>query len=206
MNRNFRHRRAICGVVVAALVTTIVAVGLSRRSPADDSSASKGEEFSPYVTKDGGISLPADYREKFLHLGTWAVAPKPDKPVEELHNVYTRLEDIQAYQRDGKFPDGSVLVKEITNVGSDKMTTGQSSWSKDVKVWFVMVKDAKGRFPKNDLWGEGWGWALFEAKDPKKNVATSFETNCKVCHIPAKKDDWVYIRGYPILTKHAPPR
>src|SRR3954451_22918957 len=25
------------------------------------------------------------------------------------------------------------------------------------------------RFPENELWGDRWGWALFEAKDPKKN-------------------------------------
>jgi cytochrome c len=120
--------------------------------------------------------------------------------------VYTRPEDIQAYRKDGKFPDGAVLVKEITNVGSDKLTTGQSTWDKDVKIWFVMVKDSKGRFPKNDLWGLGWGWALFEAKDPKKNVATDYKTDCKGCHVPAQKDDWVYVRGYPILAKPIPPK
>jgi hypothetical protein len=70
----------------------------------------------------------------------------------------------------------------------------------------LRIPDSKGRFPKNDLWAEGWGWALFEAKDPKRNVATSFETNCKTCHVPAKKDDWVYVRGYPILAKPTPPK
>ena len=130
------------------------------------------DDFSPYVTKDGGISLPTDYREKFLHLGTYAVATKPDKPVDEMHNVYARPQDVQAYRRDGKFPDGAILVKDVTHVGSEKLTTGQSTWTKDIKIWFVMVTDSKGRFPKNDLWGDGWGWALFEAKDPKRNVAT----------------------------------
>jgi len=41
----------------------------------------------------------------------------------------------------------------------------------------------------------------YEAKDPKKNVATDYKTDCKTCHIPAKKDDWVYVRGYPVLKK-----
>jgi len=63
------------------------------------------------------------------------------------------------------------------------------------------LKDAKGRFSANDLWGDGWGWALFEAKDPKRNVATNYRTDCKTCHIPAKKDYWVYVRGYPALAK-----
>ena len=71
----------------------------------------------------------------------------------------------------------------------------------DIKIWFVMIKDSKGRFPGNDLWGDGWGWALFEAKEPARNVATDYKTDCKLCHVPAKKDDWVYIRGYPVLKK-----
>jgi len=204
MNINVSRRQRIGGLAVAALLAGLVAVGLSNLLPADEPPAPKAEGFSPYVTKSGGISLPADYREKFLHLGSWAVATKPDKPVDELHIVYTRLQDIEAYRRDGKFPDGAVLVKEITNVSADRMTTGESTWAKDIKVWFVMVKDSKARFPKNALWGDGWGWALFEAKDPKKNVATDYTTDCRTCHVPAKKDDWVYIRGYPILTKSIP--
>lgn len=47
-------------------------------------------------------------------------------------------------------------MKDVMSVGSDKRTTEDSTWSKDIKIWFVMVKDAKGRFPKNDLWGDGW--------------------------------------------------
>jgi cytochrome c len=123
-----------------------------------------------------------------------------------MHNVYARMENVQGFRRDGKFPDGSVLVKEITNAHSDKLTTGESAWSTNMKVWFVMVKDAKGRFPGNDLWGDGWGWALFEAKDPKRNVATDYRTDCKTCHIPAKKDDWLYVRGYSILAKPTSPK
>ena len=206
MGINVPRRQTVGGLVVAALIAAMFALGSSHPSPADDPPAPKADDFSPYVTKEGGISLPADYREKFLHLGTWAVAKKPDTPVVEMHNVYALLKDIQAYQRDGKFPDGAVLVKEITNVGSDKLTTGQSTWSTGVKIWFVMVKDAKGRFPKNPLWGDGWGWALFEAKDPKRNVATDYKTDCKACHIPAKKDDWVYVQGYSVLKKPTPPK
>ena len=86
-------------------------------------------------------------------------------------------------------------------MSSAKLSTGLPTWSTSVKSWFVMVRDAKGRFPKSDLWGDGWGWGLFEAKEPMRNVATSYRTDSLPCYIPAKKDDWVYIRGYSILTK-----
>ena len=204
MDTHICREKIIGGPALAASVAMMLAFSLGQLLLADDPPAPKADDFSPYVTQDGGISLPVAYREKFLHLGTWAVATKPDKPIDELHGVYARPEDVLAYRRDGKFPDGAVLVKEITNVGSDKMTTGQSTWSKDVKVWFVMIKDSKGRFPKNNLWGDGWGWALFEAKDPKRNVATDYRTDCRTCHVPAKKDNWVYIRGYPLLVKPIP--
>jgi cytochrome c len=204
MNITFSRRQTVGGLVLAAILAAMVDLSVSHQSPADDQPASKADEFSPYVAKDGAISLPLDFRDNFLHLGTWAVAPKPDKPVKEMHNVYSRPEDVHAYRRDGKFPDGAVLVKEITRVDSAKMTTGQSTWSTGVKVWFVMVKDAKKRFPDNSLWGDGWGWALFEAKDPKRNVATDYKIDCKTCHIPAKKDDWVYVRGYPLFAKSTP--
>src|SRR5262249_36566351 len=183
MTINVSRRQTIGGLAVAALLAGMIALGLSNPLPADDPPASKADDFSPYVTKDGGISLPADFREKFLNMGTWAVATKPGKPVGELHGVYARPEDIQAYRRGRQFPDGAVLVKDVTSVGSDKLTTGQATRATDVKIWFVMIKDAKGRFPKNDLWGDGWGWALYEAKDPKKNVASDYKTDCKVCHI-----------------------
>jgi cytochrome c len=196
----------IGGLLLAVSVAAMIGFSLSHLTFADDSPAPKADDFSPYVTRDGGISLPLDYREKFLHLGTWAVATKQGKPVDEMHNVYARPEDIQAYRRDGKFPDGAVLVKDVTRVGSDKLTTGQATWTAGIKIWFVMIKDAKGRFPKNDLWGNGWGWALYDAKDPKRNIATDYKTDCKVCHIPAKKDDWVYVRGYPVLAKPTPPK
>src|SRR5262249_41671053 len=100
MNINVSRRQTIGGLAVAALLAGLVALGLSNPLAGHALLAPKADDFSPYVTKDGGISLPLDYREKFLHLGSWAVATKPDKPVDEMHNVYARLEDIQAYRRD----------------------------------------------------------------------------------------------------------
>jgi len=40
------------------------------------------------------------------------------------------------------------------------------------------------------------------ANEPARNVATDYETDCKTCHIPARKDDRGYVRGYPVLKKH----
>ena len=95
------------------------------------------------------------------------------------------------------------LVKEIRKLETSAMTTGNPVvWGSDAAVWFVMVKDAKGRFASNPLWGDGWGWALFKADAPAKNVAVSYEADCMGCHVPAAKTDRVFIQGYPTLTQH----
>lgn len=159
-----------------------------------------GESFSPYVDASGGISLPEDFETKFVHIGTVSVAPKPGEPVKELHGTYTRLEDLEAFQRDGHFPDGAVLVKDVRATTNSKLTTGSAAYGAEVKVWFVMIKDAKGRFPDNELWGDGWGWGLFEGKDRSKQVAVNYRTECRSCHVPVRKQDWVYTQCYPALS------
>ena len=116
-----------------------------------------------------------------------------------MHNVYTQPETIAAYNKTGEFPDGAVLVKEVRESKADRLTTGHAAWSTDMKVWFVMIKDRQERFDDNDHWGDGWGWALFEAKDPTKNVSAGYDTSCLACHVPAEKNDWVYVYGYPDL-------
>ena len=74
-------------------------------SRADDPPARAAGDFSPYVTKDGGISRPTDYRDTFEHLGTYAVATKPSRPLDEMHVVYSRPEeDVRAYRRNSTVP------------------------------------------------------------------------------------------------------
>src|SRR5262249_31791697 len=65
MDTNVGRRQAINGLIVATLLAGMIAVGLANALPANDPPAPKADDFSSYVTKDGGISLPLDYREKF---------------------------------------------------------------------------------------------------------------------------------------------
>lgn len=153
--------------------------------------------FSPYVDEKGNIALPKDYRTEFLYIGTFSVASTKEKEAAELHNVYTRREDWIAYQKDKKWPDGSILVKEVYEASSENLTTGRSSWASKIKVWFVMVKDTTGRFPDNESWGDGWGWQLFEGKDSTKRASEDYRSDCRVCHLPARKTDWLYLDRLP---------
>ena len=157
---------------------------------------------SPYVDEKGNISLPKDFHG-WQFLGTWGVATDEDNEVgsKGFHNVYTQPETVSAFRKTGKFPDGAVLVKELLKAKTDSMTTGEISYASETEGWFIMIKDAKGRFKGNKLWGDGWGWALFKAENPTKTVTEDYKNDCLSCHIPAKQDDWIYLRGYPGLKK-----
>lgn len=165
------------------------------------------ETFSPYVDANGNITLPSDFDSKWVFLGTWSIAAEDVKQsatasghgAAALHNVYTQPGTVEAFRNTGKFPDGAVLIKELLNTETSKMTTGNVSRGNKFEGWFIMVKDTKSRFPENKLWGDGWGWSLFDAN--KKITSKDYKTECLGCHIPAKHNDWVYLEGYPMLRK-----
>ena len=184
--------KSLTTVAVVALILAAAMAGA--RSSAQEAS------FSPYVDRAGNISLPdpETVRQKWSYLGTWA--KNGEDGAEEVHEVFTQPESIAAYRRSGSFPDATVLVKEVRAGRTKGMTTGRVSWAGAKKLWFVMVKDRTDRFRENPQWGKGWGWAMFLADDPKKNVTKNFRSECLGCHIPARRTDWIYSFGYPILT------
>jgi hypothetical protein len=108
---------------------------------------------------------------------------------------------VEAYRKDGRFPDGTVLVKEVFETATKEMTTGTVSHAEKLKGWFVMVKDNAGRYRGHPLWGDGWGWSWFDAANPTKTTSTDYRLNCKSCHVPAKATDWIYVDGYPALKR-----
>ncbi|MGI9415722.1 MAG: cytochrome P460 family protein [Hyphomicrobiales bacterium] len=180
------------------IATIVAAVGLAAVLFARGSLGA--ESFSPYVDEKGSITIPKDYRS-WRFLGTWAVATDEDDEVgsKGFHNVYTQPETVAAFRSTGKFPDGAVLVKELLKAKTDTMTTGEVSHATETEGWFIMIKDTQGRFKGNGLWGDGWGWALFNADDPTATATEDYKEECIPCHVPAEKDDWIYVRGYPEL-------
>ena len=204
IHRNLFRTELIISVSIVTFGIILGARSRNTTASADEQSFAVGQNktktpvagFSPYVDNEGKITLPKDYKQKWLHLGSWAVARTKGVSVDEMHNVYTQPETITAFNKTGEFPDGAVLVKEVRQTKADRLTTGHSSWSTDMKIWFVMIKDRKERFAENNHWGDGWGWALFEAKDPTKNVSAGYDTSCLACHAPVEDSDWVYSYGY----------
>lgn len=186
-------------ILIAVMAFSCCAVSI-----ADESFTST---YGSLVDDVGNITLPKAFRSDWTFLGTWSIAEKDVERSSEasghgaagLHNVYTQRGVAEYFQQNGKFPDGAVIVKELLKAVTAAMTTGTVSRGNEVEGWFVMVKDTKSRFPGNKLWGDGWGWSLFDAG---KNLTTKdYKTECLRCHIPAKRNDWVYVEGYPILRR-----
>ena len=51
-----------------------------------------------YVGKDGAITLPEDYRLKWIHLGSWYIEDKKGGP-GEVHDVYAEPETVAAFRK-----------------------------------------------------------------------------------------------------------
>ena len=187
-------KQSIYGAVFVALCVGLVATMAPRAD------AENPDTFSSLVSSTGDIAFPVDFRLNYVHLGSWFV---PEGGASGFHDVYTQRSAAEVFRKTGQFPDGAVLVKELRASKAGDYTTGANvSFATDgLKQWFVMIKDRKGRFSQNPLWGRGWGWALFKPDDPQKNVATDYQKDCIGCHVPAQANDLVYIEAYPTLSR-----
>lgn len=179
-------------VAVAASALLMAGVmGVGRAAPST----------APGATDDAGhIHVPEGYERLYRFLGSWAVANDSGPGAKQMHNVYASPGAIEAYKKDGHFPNGTVLVKEVYSTSTGPMTTGTVSRAQTLKGWFVMVRDTNASHPGNKLWGDGWGWSWFDAGNPSKTTSTDYKTDCQGCHVPAKSTDWIYTQGYPALT------
>ena len=142
------------GIAVLLAMSAVAAYGQQKDT------ASKADTV---VDANGNLHVPDDYRTIYQFLGSWAVAADQGKGSKEIHNVYASPGTIVAYRRDGRFPDGAVLVKEVFEAATGEMTTGTVSHAQTLKGWFVMMRDDNNRHPSNKLWGDGWGWSWFNS-------------------------------------------
>jgi hypothetical protein len=189
-------RRKIIGAAGLGLLSLLAVTAIARTSL---SAASDEMRADAVVDARGTLRVPAGYRSTYRYLGTWAVAADEGQGSKQLHVVYASPGAIAAYRKDGHFPDGAVLVKEVFEAATGPMTTGTVSHAQTLKGWFVMVRDSKNSHPDNKLWGDGWGWSWFDADNPVTTTSTNYRTDCKGCHVPARATDWIYVQGYPPL-------
>jgi hypothetical protein len=198
--------RSVKVIIGASIAAISVMVAVAAVGQIDTTARSDGPKVEAVVDAAGNMRVPDGYRTTYQSLGTWAVAVDlmragPGQGSKELHVVYASPGTIAAFRKDGRFPDGAVLVKEVFQAATGRMTTGTVSHADTLMGWFVMVKDTNGRYAGNKLWGDGWGWSWFDADNPSKTTSTDYKVNCLPCHVPARASDWIYIEGYPPLKR-----
>lgn len=156
------------------------------------------DTYQDLVGKKGEISFPASFQTELTHLGTTVVIGEDMKPAN-LNGIYTQKVSIEHYNQTGEWLDGTVFVKDVKFVKSERLTTGLVGHQEGNDIFFVMIKDNKNRFSNDDNWGDGWGWAMF-GSEPTVNESTNKDF-CQGCHMPRKDNQWLYTDQYPALIK-----
>ena len=85
------------------------------------------------VDTSGNLRVPGDYRTAYQFLGSWAVSADQGPGSKEIHVVYASPGAAAAYRKNGRFTDGSVLVKEVFETTTGAMTTGTVSHAQTLK-------------------------------------------------------------------------
>ena len=77
-------------------------------------------------TADGKLKQPVGYR-KWVYVGE-VITPNDmnggEATFPEFHSVYMDPESFAEYEKTGKYRDGTVLIKELSSVGSKKAPSG----------------------------------------------------------------------------------
>ncbi|RJG50501.1 cytochrome P460 family protein [Motilimonas pumila] len=154
--------------------------------------------YQDLVDQQGEIHFPVDFQTELVHLGTTVVMAEDMKPAN-LNGIYTQQKAINHYNQTGEWLDGTVFVKDVKFVPTERLTTGLVGHQEGNDIFFVMVKDNQQRFSGHENWGDGWGWAMYGAK-PTMNESPNKEF-CQGCHMPRKDNQWLYTDQYPALLK-----
>ena len=157
------------------------------------------ELFQPEFAADGALVRPAVTYREWVHAGT-PITPHDRNGGKAafpgFHPVYIDPGALAAYERDGAWPDGAVLVKELVSVGTKRASSGKGYFMGDYIGLEVAIKDAS-RFP--DAPGN-WAYFSFGHEYPLADkVQAQPEEACASCHEAAADDDMVFTQYYPIL-------
>ena len=114
----------------------------------------------------------------------------------EFHNVYIHPADFDGWKRTGKFPDGTVIVKELVSVGTKKATSGNGYFMGEFLGLETTIKDSK-RYKDEPGF---WAYFSFGHSYPLADSAAAFPAAaCNSCHEVSAADDFVFTQYYPVL-------
>jgi Cytochrome P460 len=168
--------------------------------------AAQTQQSAAVFNPDGTLQLPTGFRK-------WVFVGAPLTPnglnngkagFPEYHHVYIEQKNVDAYLKTGEFPEGTVIVKELTRVlnpdfpdGSRKEPSGRGYFNGEYNGIDLTIKDSK-RFAKTNNWGFftfGHHPLPYDQTAAEKSVA-----ECAGCHIAnVAQTDMTWIQFYPLL-------
>src|SRR5215470_12920790 len=196
------QKREYVTAIVSGIAVIWASVALFQAQPVVAQAQGSAAVFTP----DGKLQVPEGFR-RWVQVGT-PLTPnglnngKANFP--EFHNVYIQAQNVDAYMKTGEFPEGTVIVKELTRVlsptfpdGSTSEPSGRGFFNGAFNGIDLTVKDSK-RFAKTN----GWGFFSF-GHHPEPYEATSAEkpvSECAGCHMAnVAKTDMTWVQFYPLL-------
>ena len=100
------------------------------------------------------------------------------------------------HKRTGKFPEGTVMVKELVSVGKKQASSGKGYFMGEFVGLEAAVKDSK-RFPNEPGY---WAYFTFGHSYPLASQKKAERTaSCAACHQSLAADDMVFTQYYPVL-------
>lgn len=193
-------KKQVKGPLISAFAAAALGMALSAPTYADDMSVPEAYKFDD----KGELMLldPSVYR-KWVFVGTPLTPNELNNgkaPFPEFHSVYIEPKAFDVYEKTGKFPDNTIMVKELISVGSKAAVSGQGYFMGEFIGLEATIKD-KDRFAK-----EPGNWAYFSFSSPDHDfkkltkTAKAFEAaSCNACHAAAAQDDFVFTQYYPVL-------
>ena len=141
-----------------------------------------------------------DYRTGWVQIGAFSVlAENPADGAQEIHAVFIDEDALKAYLAEGRFVEGTKIVKEVWSTQTEDLTTGRASYADTLKGRFVMVADPDAKLGEGPRFGDGWGWAFFPGQETRITDTEDYRDACLACHEPARDQGLVYLQGYPAL-------
>src|SRR5262249_42894363 len=117
---------------------------LPHASSADGQSMSMPETEKPKFTAAGKlIAFTSDVYREWIFVGT-PITPNDlndgEAAFPEFHNVYINPSSWREWKKSGTYPDGTLMVKELTSVGAKKATSGNGYFEGEFTGLEISVK------------------------------------------------------------------
>ncbi|MEZ6196921.1 MAG: cytochrome P460 family protein [Planctomycetota bacterium] len=187
-------------LIIAALTAIAAGCRADRNGAVADEARPGSGGTAAVFGADGRLERPRDYR-RWVYVGA-PVTPNDmnggHAAFPEFHSVYVDPAAYDHYLRQGSWPEGTVVLKELVSVGGKAASSGKGYFMGEFIGLEAAVKSA-ARFP--DEPGH-WGYFRFTDEDggAVHREASVLPTGaCASCHAAGADDDLVFTQYYPVL-------